>query len=139
MSESFDDETRKALTNYRMQQAEATLSDAELLLANDRLNAAANRLYYACFYATEALLIRNGIRAATHVGVRQMFGLHFTQTGLVDAGWGRFLTRVAQLREGADYDFFIRYDKDELSGYFPRAYEFLSVIRNLLQKDETIE
>ena len=132
MSESFDDKTRSALTDYRIEQALSTYSDAELLLDNDRLNAAVNRLYYACFYAAEALLIKNGIKASTHVGVRQMFGLHFTQTGLIDSKWGRFLTRIAQLREGADYDFFISYDKQELQDIFPKAKEFITIIRQQL-------
>jgi len=134
MSEVFDQESRDALTAYRMEQAREAIADAELLFQNERLNAAANRLYYACFYATEALLIKNGIRAATHAGVRQMFGLHFVQSGLVQPEWGRFLTRVEKLREGADYDFFIQYDKNELAEYFPHAKEFIEQIKVLFNK-----
>ena len=129
MSETFDEETRMALTDYRMEQADSAIADAELLLQNDRLNAAANRIYYACFYATEALLIRNGIRAATHAGVRQMFGLHFVQKGLIENQWGRFLGKMEQLREGADYDFFIKYEKQELIDILPQAKQFIAVIK----------
>ncbi len=129
MSETFDEETRKALTDYRMEQADSAIADAELLLANDRLNAAANRIYYACFYAAEALLIRNGIRAATHTGVRQMFGLHFVQKGLIENQWGRFLGKMEQMREGADYDFFIKYEKQELLDIMPLAKQFIAVIK----------
>ncbi len=132
MSENFDDKTRLAYTTYRMEQAENALADVELLLANDRLNAAANRMYYACFYATEALLIQNGIKASTHTGVRQMFGLHYVQKGIVDARWGRFLTRAEQMREGADYDFFIQYDKQELQDFFSEAMQYVNIIKNLL-------
>jgi len=134
MSETFDQASRDALTAYRMEQATEAISDAELLFQNDRLNAAANRLYYACFYATEALLIKNGIRASTHTGVRQMFGLHFVQAGLIAPEWGRFLTKVEQLREGADYDFFIQYDKNELGAYFPLAKDFIEQIKVLFAK-----
>lgn len=129
MSETFDEESRKALTDYRMEQADSAISDAELLLQNDRLNAAANRIYYACFYAAEALLIRNGIRAATHTGVRQMFGLHFVQKGLIENQWGRFLGKMEQMREGADYDFFIKYEKQELLDIMPLAKQFIAVIK----------
>ncbi len=129
MSETFDEESRKALTDYRMEQADSAISDAELLLQNDRLNAAANRIYYACFYAAEALLIRNGIRAATHTGVRQMFGLHFVQKGLIENQWGRFLGKMERMREGADYDFFIQYEKQELLDILPQAKQFIAVIK----------
>jgi len=134
MSDVFDQESRNALTAYRMEQADEAILDAELLFQNDRLNAAANRLYYACFYATEALLIKNVIRASTHAGVRQMFGLHFVQKGLVDPQWGRFLSQVEQLREGADYDFFIHYDKSELGMYFPKAKEYIALVKQLYEK-----
>ncbi len=131
MSEILDEESRKALVLYRMEQANLTLQDAELLLVNDRLNSAANRIYYACFYATEALLIKNAIRATTHAGVRQMFGLHFVQSGKVDAKWGRFLSQVESMREGADYDFFIHYEKEELQQLLPKAKEFISILNQL--------
>lgn len=136
MSETFDEKTRSALTGYRMEQADGALSDAEFLFADNRLNASANRLYYACFYATEALLIQNGIKASTHVGVRQMFGLHFVQPGLVDNHWGRFLTRISQLREGADYDFFVHYEQQELEDLFPEAKKFIDIIRQLLSNNK---
>ncbi len=131
MSEILDEESRKALVSYRIEQAQSTLQDAELLLANDRLNSAANRIYYACFYATEALLIKNAVRAATHAGVRQMFGLHFVQSGKVDTKWGRFLSQVESMREGADYDFFIHYDKEELLQILPKAKEYISILSQL--------
>ena len=35
MSETLDDESRKSLVLYRLEQAESTLQDAELLLVND--------------------------------------------------------------------------------------------------------
>lgn len=129
MSEVFDEESRKALTDSRIEQADGAISDAELLLQNDRLNAAANRIYYACFYAAEALLIRNGIRASTHAGVRQMIGLHFVQKGILDNRWGRFLGQMERMREGADYDFFIRYEKQELMDILPLAKQFIDAIK----------
>ena len=131
MSEAFDEESRKALTDYRMEQADNAISDAEFLLQNDRLNAAANRMYYACFYAAEALLIRNAIKAGTHAGVRQMFGLHFVQPGIIDNRWGRFLGQMVRLREGADYDFFIKYEKSELMEILPLAKQFIAVIKQV--------
>jgi len=60
--------------------------------------------------------------------------LHFVQSGLVQPEWGRFLTRVEKLREGADYDFFIQYDKNELAEYFPQAKEFIEQIKVLFNK-----
>jgi uncharacterized protein (UPF0332 family) len=41
----------KALIAYRLEEAEEALADAELLLQAGRCRSAANRLYYAAFYA----------------------------------------------------------------------------------------
>lgn len=75
---------RKKLISYRIKRANDTLNEIELLVENQLWNTAVNRLYYACYYAVIALLVKNKIKAQTHGGVRQMFGLHFIKTGLID-------------------------------------------------------
>ena len=132
MKEILDEESRNVLVQYRMEQALSALSDADLLLQNMRLNAAANRLYYACFYATEALLIKNAIPTTTHAGMRNMFSLKFVQTGLIEPKWGRFLTQIEQMRKGADYDFFIKYEESELQEILPLVQEYIQVLRRLI-------
>jgi len=49
MKENFDEQSRIALVKYRIDRAKETLSEAELLAKESYYNAAANRLYYACF------------------------------------------------------------------------------------------
>ena len=44
---------------------------------------ATNRLYYACYFAVSALLVKNGITAHTHAGVLTMPGLHFVKEGKI--------------------------------------------------------
>ena len=46
-------------------------------------NTAVNRLYYACFYAVNALLLKYGIPAHTHNGTKSMLGLHFVSNGKI--------------------------------------------------------
>jgi uncharacterized protein (UPF0332 family) len=41
-------------------------------------------MYYACFYAIGALLIKNGISTSSHAGLRQRFGKEFVKTGKID-------------------------------------------------------
>jgi uncharacterized protein (UPF0332 family) len=61
MKESLDEISRKELVDYRMERAIETLSEAGLMATNAHYNAAVNRLYYACFYAAQALLIANSM------------------------------------------------------------------------------
>lgn len=47
------------LVEYRIERAYKTMEEAALLEEKGYYNAAVNRLYYACYYATEALLLKN--------------------------------------------------------------------------------
>ena len=86
------DSDRKELVTYRLNKAKETISEIELHLQNEFWNTSVNRMYYACFYAVSALLINDEIKAQTHAGVRQMFGLHFVKTGKIEIELGKFYT-----------------------------------------------
>jgi uncharacterized protein (UPF0332 family) len=60
---------RKKLVTYRLNKANHTLKEIDILLKNELWNTAVNRMYYACYYAVSALLINRGIQAQTHAGV----------------------------------------------------------------------
>ena len=46
---------------YRLQKANETISETKILIENKFWNTAINRMYYACFYAVGALLVKNGV------------------------------------------------------------------------------
>jgi uncharacterized protein (UPF0332 family) len=94
------------LVNYRFKKANETYIEVKLLIENELWNTAVNRLYYACYYAIIALLLKNDIKARTHAGVRQMFGLHFIKTGLIAGDCGKFYSEIFDMRLSGDYDDF---------------------------------
>jgi len=67
---------------YRMLRAKETMDEVETLIQNKFWNTAINRMYYACFYAVSALLLKYGIQTSSHSGCRQKFGQHFVQTDI---------------------------------------------------------
>lgn len=68
---------------YRVERTHETLEDARILANSERWNACINRLYYACFYAVSALLMKNGLSSSKHSGVRSLFNFNFVKTGKV--------------------------------------------------------
>ena len=70
--------------NYRLQRAKETIKEVEVHIQNKFWNTAINRLYYACFYAVGALLIRHGVETSSHSGTRLKFGQLFVRTGKID-------------------------------------------------------
>ena len=89
MKEILDKESKKALVAYRIQRAYETLREAEVMIRESFYNAAINRLYYACYYATVALLLKYDIQTQTHNGVKTMLGLHFISTGKLPVKVGK--------------------------------------------------
>ena len=65
-------ESRDELVAYRIARARETLGDARILVDQERWASAANRLFYACFYAVSALLLRHDMSSAKHSGVRSL-------------------------------------------------------------------
>ena len=53
---------------YRIERAKETLVEVEKHIENCFWNTAVNRLYYACFYAVSALLLKNNIEVSSHSG-----------------------------------------------------------------------
>ena len=75
------DEPTKALIKYRIERAEETFKEGLLMRTEDHWNACANRLYYACFYAVSALLVKYGI-SSTRRALRLLFPAIFFESFL---------------------------------------------------------
>ncbi|GAP72449.1 hypothetical protein SAMD00024442_32_18 [Candidatus Symbiothrix dinenymphae] len=134
MKQFLDIESKQALTNYRLQRAKETLLEADVLIQDKFYNAAVNRLYYACYYAVIALLIKNDISAQTHQGVKQMFSLHFIVTKKIENTYSRFYSQLFNDRISGDYDDFLHYDYEKISVIRPQAEEFIKRISIELDK-----
>ncbi|MBR2249651.1 MAG: HEPN domain-containing protein [Prevotella sp.] len=134
MKETLDEQSRLALIKYRIDRARVTISEANLLANEGFYNAAANRLYYACFYATLALLVHAGVSATSHAGVKTMLGLHFVSKGLLANEYGKTFSRLFEIRHSGDYDDFVYCDKDMIDEYTPKAEAFINAIKELLEK-----
>ncbi|MFO7817784.1 MAG: HEPN domain-containing protein [Desulfovibrionales bacterium] len=84
-------ERSKELVSYRMARAEESLEDARILTRAGRWNTCVNRLYYACFYAVSALLLRDGLSSSKHAGIRGLFNKNYVKTGKVPEKSGQNL------------------------------------------------
>jgi uncharacterized protein (UPF0332 family) len=126
-------EERQKLVNYRISRAKETLQEIEILIQNELWNTSINRLYYACYYAVIALLANNDIKAQTHAGVRQMFGLHFIKTEVISKDIGKFYSDIFDKRLTGDYDDFIDYSKEDIIGLFKPAKKLILTIDKLLE------
>lgn len=114
-----------------------TLTQNALAAARDNIDrghwrTAYNRLYYACFYAVEALLVQHGYTPQTHSGVKTLFNNHFIRTGIVDQELSSFYGKLMETRLDSDYDVSFEPDPEQLRAWLPKAEEFIDRIVDLL-------
>ena len=128
-------EERNQLVIYRMQRAKETLAKADNLIKDNFFNAAINRLYYACYYAVIALLIKHNISAQTHQGVKQMFSLHFIVNNKIDKQQAVFYGRLFNDRISGDYDDFVQYNYEMITVVRPQAEKFIAAIEAEIAKE----
>lgn len=132
MNDNFDNESRQALIDYRLSRAYETLKEAELLCEGKFYNATINRLYYACYYAAVALLLKNNVSVQTHSGVKTMLGLHFVSKGLLTIENGKLFTALFEKRHSGDYDDFVFCDREMVDELTPKAKEFIDAVKDLI-------
>ena len=134
MKERLDRENIEALAAYRFQRAEETLKEIPYLKQQGYYNTAVNRLYYACYYAAVALLIKHELNPGTHAGVKQMLGLHFVATGRLSRELGRCFSLLFERRHSSDYDDFAYSSEEEIDELLPKATDFIEAVGVLLKE-----
>ena len=116
---------KQEFIQYRLDRAREALDDADFLLKAGRLNVAANRIYYAMFYAASALLATRDLSSARHSGVIALFNDGFVKPGLFPRELGRHLGRAFDLRMETDYRVLVTPNADELGEQMEHARIFV--------------
>ena len=118
------------LVKYRLERAEETLLDAELLLSKNRLIASVNRLYYSMFYAISAILEVNDFSSSKHSGVRSLFNQHFVKTGIISMEAGSQYNILYNERHKGDYSDFVEFERTQVSEYYDNCRKHIDEIRH---------
>lgn len=113
---------------YRRNRAYETFKEAETMSANNHFHGAANRMYYACFYAVNALLLREGLSATKHSGVRSLFNRHYIKTGIISADAGVIYNTLFDIRQTSDYEDLYIIDSEKIKSLMPRVKAFLQEV-----------
>ena len=80
----------------------------------------------------QAVFINRGIVTRTHDGTLTELGKNFILTGQVDKKFGRFFSRMIQLRIKADYNSVAEVSEGEVREMAPLSHEFVTDLETLL-------
>lgn len=118
--------------NYRLTKAKESLQSA-IYLANGKFwNASINRLYYSCFYAINALLLKNDISTKTHRGVRSAFGKNFVHKNIISQKSGLTFNKLFEMRNRGDYNDMFEFDEKSVVDLFKPVEKLINEINDLL-------
>ena len=136
-SAHISDEEMEAMMDRRvarfLELADEALTTAEFDFDQGLIRAAANRAYYAMFYAASAAAARTESRPPrTHGGVANRFGLRYVTTGLFDASLAGALGETYELRRQSDYHLDVEFTESDVAAVVENARKFVSAVREML-------
>lgn len=126
------DEQLRELVNLRMTQAEETLREARILVAEHADRGAVNRAYYAMFYAVLAVLATKGLGSSKHSGAISLFDREFVKPGDLPRELSRSLHMAFEHRQQADYGELIDVDERAAARGIEEAETFIHKVRDYL-------
>jgi uncharacterized protein (UPF0332 family) len=117
-----------------LEKAEHALEVAGELLKAGYAPDAASKVYYAMFYAAQALLKSEGINVVKHSAVESALGFHFAKRGRIDPKYHRMLINARKIRETVDYDLEEEVVEPVASFKLEEGRAFVDAIKTLLIK-----
>jgi uncharacterized protein (UPF0332 family) len=129
---TLNEEEKKILIRHKLSKSRGTEREARLLLDNNMLSAAVNRIYYSMYYALSALALKYGFRSSKHGRLIGWFNKTFVKEKVVEIRYAKILTIAFEKRMDGDYEDFIEFDVSEVANMLTELNDFLHRIENLI-------
>lgn len=125
-------EERKALSRLRLDNANERLSFIPKILEIDDYKTAANRSYYAIFYAMRAVLALDGFDSKKHSGIIAEFRKQYIKTNIFESEMSDIISDLFEVRSSSDYDDFYIISKSKVVEQYEKAKYFVEKVNDYL-------
>ena len=129
---TLTDEDRDTLIKYNVEKSKKAIEDAQFLIENNKLDIAANRIYYGIFYILSALSLKHRFSTKKHHQLHGWFNKNFIHTNIIDEKYSQIVKQAFKIRSDADYDVTKVFSNDLIEKSFEEMKEFISSIEKLL-------
>jgi uncharacterized protein (UPF0332 family) len=119
---------------YRIKRSRETYQDAIYLYKIGSINSCVNRLYYAAFYATLALLVNNDIQVKSHNGAKQKLGEEFVLKGIISKEFAKTYGILSDYRHKGDYDDLFDFDKEVVEKLLIPVKEYIDKVEEIINR-----
>jgi uncharacterized protein len=117
--------TANEVIRLYMEAAQHALEGAEFNLEHEYPGIAANRAYYAFFYAASALLLTQNVTRSKHSGVLSAFREHFVKPGLIEIEFSDAYGEAFSVRQHVDYEMMGSGDQERAAHVLGTAQQFV--------------
>ena len=131
----LSEEEKNILIDLKIERAKEAIREVPYLVEQGFYRTAANRLYYACYYAVSALLLQKDYKVHTHHGIISVFSMNFVKTGVVSTDDGKFYRSLFELRLTGDYDEVKVIKESDIVPLLEPAENFIKTIEQLIFKN----
>ncbi len=114
-------EDKIELIKLRINNANEILNEAKVLLDNNMLKGASNRLYYSLFNAVHALALKDNYSCKTHSTLQSFFNKEYIKTNIISQESGKTYNKSLQIRTSGDYQISPTLTKKQLLQLFKEA------------------
>lgn len=130
----IDKAHKNALIRYWMEKARESIEAAESEYDSGRYTTAVRNLYYACFYALTAFLLKEGRSFKKHTAVKAALHKDLIRAGIVEPYWGKFYNKIFDSRHEGDYQPLRVFEAEEVKMFLDQGAGFITNMENLLAK-----
>ena len=120
-----------------MKKARESLGAAKLLVDGGYYDFAVARVYYAMFYAAQALLMEQGRTFSQHGSLLSAVGQYLVKTGMIPAHLHRNLINAYNARIEGDYEPGGKFTQPDAALRISHAEEFITAAEQLLAPPST--
>jgi len=124
----------KILIKLWLEKADQAIASAKLEHSAGHLSFAVNRIYYACFYAATALLLKEGKQFSRHSAVMSEFNRSYVKTGKMDVRWSKFYQTLFDDRQEGDYLPTVEFESADVAFRIEQAEVFVGLVRSFIDK-----
>lgn len=128
----IDIDHKSAIIKYWMEKARESMESAKSEFNSGRNTTAVRNLYYACFDALTAVLLKEGQSFKKHTAVKAALHKDLIRTGMVEPGLGKFYNRILDSRHEGDYQPLRTFDAEEVKLYLDQGAGFIAQMESLL-------
>lgn len=129
----MEEKTKQEIIRLEIEKCDRFLNQATNMLEQGIWDVAANRFYYACFHAVQALFINDGLNSHTHRGLHRVLGQNYVLTGKLSPELSGFMRTMEQIREKADYNCYYDVTEEEAREMQEPSKKIIEAIKELIR------